>query len=319
MTCDQAIELLPWLLNGTLDAGERDAVRRHVDICERCREALAETRAAGSVFAQHIPSQELVSLAWGETPSGVDAATAEQHLASCPQCAAELELARMSRRLEEEDNLALFPPLKRRSETATGSRGWRAAALAAGLTGIVALGGWIYEFQQSSHLAAQLARAEAPAEPPETAQPQAPAGETLARLENQVKQLMGLQQENEKKAVEAQAQVAQLEKEREALARPQATAMVELRDVLRDGGTAEATVPRDRSVILLLPAGGDGASRERQAEIVNRSGKVVWKASRLPVTEGFHSILLPAGSLEPGRYTLRISGREGSLAFKVVP
>ncbi|HEX9944378.1 MAG TPA: hypothetical protein VGG03_20405 [Thermoanaerobaculia bacterium] len=271
------------------------------------------------MFAQHIPSHDLVALAWGETPSGVDASVAEVHLASCPQCAAELELARMSRRLEEEDNVALFPPLKRRPETATGSRRWRAAALAASLTGIIALSGWIYEFQQSSDLATQLARAQAPAKSPATAQPQAPAGETLTRLENQVKQLLSLQQENEKKAAEAQAQVAQLAKEREALARPQATDMVELRDVVRNGETAEATVPRDRSVILLLPAGGDGASGERQAEIVNRSGKVIWKASGLPVTEGFHSILLPAGSLEPGRYTLRISGREGSLTFKVVP
>ena len=55
MNCDQAIELLPWLLNGTLEAGERDEVRRHLETCERCREALTETRVAGSIFGQHIP------------------------------------------------------------------------------------------------------------------------------------------------------------------------------------------------------------------------------------------------------------------------
>ena len=56
MTCDQAIELLPWHLNGTLEAGETAEVRQHLETCERCRAALAETRQAWSVFAQHIPS-----------------------------------------------------------------------------------------------------------------------------------------------------------------------------------------------------------------------------------------------------------------------
>jgi anti-sigma factor RsiW len=109
MTCDQAIELLPWLLNGTLDAAERDEVRRHLASCESCRQALRATRDTWDLFDQHIPSQDLVALAWGDRPAGIDPALAEAHLASCPQCAAELELARMSRRLEEEGNVAVFP------------------------------------------------------------------------------------------------------------------------------------------------------------------------------------------------------------------
>src|ERR1700704_4114704 len=107
MTCDQTIELLPWYLNGSLESGELADVRQHLETCESCRAALAETGQAWSLFAQHIPAPDMVALAWGERPSGIDPAAAEEHLASCAECAAELELARMSRRLEEEDNVAV--------------------------------------------------------------------------------------------------------------------------------------------------------------------------------------------------------------------
>src|SRR6059058_1585796 len=109
MNCDDAIEFLPWLLNGSLEARERDEVRRHLTDCERCRAALNDTREAWTVFSQHLPGEALVALAYGEAPAGVDPALAERHLASCPECAAELELARTSRRLEEDDRIAVFP------------------------------------------------------------------------------------------------------------------------------------------------------------------------------------------------------------------
>jgi Putative zinc-finger len=156
MTCDQAIEILPWYLNGTLEAGERAEVRRHLETCERCRAALAETGQAWSVFAQHIPAPDLVALAWGERPSGIDPALAEEHLASCAECAAELELARMSRRLEEEGNVALFPvapAAKPRPAAGAVPRTWRAAAMAAGLAAVVAAGGWLHAVQGGHQLA----------------------------------------------------------------------------------------------------------------------------------------------------------------------
>lgn len=162
MTCDQAIELLPWLLNGTLEAGEREAVRGHLVSCSRCREALAETRQAFDAFDQHLPSRTLVALAHGEPPA--DAALAERHLASCPQCSAELELARMSRRLEEDDKIALFPGQPVR-EIGREPRAWRAATLAAGIAGLVAMGGWLQSAttneriqQERTQLEAQVAQ-----------------------------------------------------------------------------------------------------------------------------------------------------------------
>src|SRR5258706_3456071 len=131
MNCDQAIEFLPWLLNDTLDAGEREEVGRHLETCTRCREALAETREAWRIVAQHLPTETLVALAYGESATDLDPALVERHLASCPQCAAELEMVTTSRRLEEDDRIALFPGKARRQTPETGTyRGWRATALA---------------------------------------------------------------------------------------------------------------------------------------------------------------------------------------------
>jgi hypothetical protein len=41
---DRAFNLLPWLVNGTLDAAERDAVEQHVRSCIVCRRELKEQR-----------------------------------------------------------------------------------------------------------------------------------------------------------------------------------------------------------------------------------------------------------------------------------
>jgi len=43
-THDLAIELLPWLVNGSLDAEEREAVQLHAASCIICRRELAELR-----------------------------------------------------------------------------------------------------------------------------------------------------------------------------------------------------------------------------------------------------------------------------------
>lgn len=163
MTCDKAIELLPWWVNGTLEEGERGEVRRHLQECERCRQALAETREAWEIFGQHLPSEALVAIAYGEPSAGIDPAVAERHLASCPECAAELELARTSRRLEEDGRIAVFPARQAREERAP--RSWRAAALAAGLVGLVAAGGWLRSEREVHRLSGELAERPAPTAP----------------------------------------------------------------------------------------------------------------------------------------------------------
>jgi hypothetical protein len=267
------------------------------------------------MFAQHLPSQDLVALAWGETPSEA----VEEHLASCARCAAELELVRMSRRLEEEENIALFPAPKPRPVVLPWSRRFAAAA---GLAAVVAASGWIYEAQQASELSTRLAQAQSPAAPAARQVKETPLKEQVAALVDRLGRLQDLQQETEKKAADTQAQVAQLEKEREILAGPHASTMVDLGsgDVVRaEGAPEEKTLHGNQYVTLLLPAREDGTSGERRAEITDRSGKVVWQAGRLPVTQGYYSLVLPPGSLPAGHYALRLSGREERWTFQIVP
>ena len=105
MACDEVVDRLPWLLNGSLEGDERDAVRAHVAACRACARQLEETRQAFAVFGAHLPSAVVVDLAWERPVTGLPASLVEGHLASCPLCADELALARESRRLEAESDV----------------------------------------------------------------------------------------------------------------------------------------------------------------------------------------------------------------------
>jgi hypothetical protein len=176
MNCDLAIELLPWLLNDTLEGAERQQVLEHLASCPGCRLALAETRTAAAIFDWHPPAAELIAHAGGEeAPAGL-----AEHLAACPPCAAEVELLRTGRLLMEgverdggaASRVALLRPpgersdggfaggqsAKRREDRAT-SRVWRRAALAAGLGALLALAGWLESARTNHALEERLAAA----------------------------------------------------------------------------------------------------------------------------------------------------------------
>ncbi|HVT59039.1 MAG TPA: zf-HC2 domain-containing protein [Thermoanaerobaculia bacterium] len=202
MNCDQATELLPWLLNGSLDQDERRRVVEHLAQCAGCRTALAETRLAWQLYAGHPPTAALVAHAYGEAEPGIGPDLLADHLASCPQCAAESELAQASRRLEEAEEVAAaggrgriaFLPRRRPAappqreplgvpaaaaafghagrvarEGSAGGWGWRGAALAAGLAGLVALTGWTLAALRVRSLEGDLAARRQP--PPAAAAP----------------------------------------------------------------------------------------------------------------------------------------------------
>jgi hypothetical protein len=317
MTCDQAIEFLPWLLNGTLEPQEREEVRQHLRTCERCQEALPETQIAWRLFDEHLPTEALIALAYGEVPEGLDPSSVEQHLAACSQCAAELELARMSRRLEDEENVAVFPgPRKVMSGD---SRGWRSAALAAGLAGVVALSGWIHSARQldltSDRLAAASrdagSRAEAPATPPPAAPSEDPAlREQLAAVQTQLEQFKALQEKNDEAVTQAQERLAQLQRERG----PRINSfMVDLSnsDAVR-GEDSRERVPADRDAQLYLQRSKDESlPAGREVQILDRAGKVMWQgAGLIPDEQGSYSLSLPAGFLAPGPYTVQLYSQE---------
>lgn len=85
------------LLSGTLGAGE-DEVARHLDECEACRDRVAALGPTDSALLEavriddrrHLPYEELEALVRDKL-TGDDRRAAEEHLAICQSCAAELE------------------------------------------------------------------------------------------------------------------------------------------------------------------------------------------------------------------------------------
>jgi anti-sigma factor RsiW len=286
MNCDQAIEFLPWLLNGTLEATERDEVRRHLATCERCRAALNDTRDAWTIFAQHLPGDALVALAYGEIPADVDPAVAERHLATCPECAAELELARMSHRLEEDERIATFPA-KTVRDTGREYRTWRGGALAAGLAGLIAFGGWFHAAQRSGLVSELEARNQA-------------IQQQQAKLETEIKGI--------------RSSMSQLTRPRLNTLAPEFHS-----DVVR--GQNGASIPANQIATPLLYADPAVPSPERAIAILDESGLPVWQDTGLRRTSEssgpqYFTITLLPGFLKPGQYTIQLYSNENGQRVK---
>jgi anti-sigma factor RsiW len=315
MNCERAIELLPWYLNGTLDEGERGAVREHLKDCEGCRQALEETRLAWRVYGQHVPAEALVALAWGETPEGYDPEVLERHLQSCPECAAELEMVRTSRRLEEDDRVALFPTSRTRSVERPARPGaWRAAALAAGLAGVVAASGWLWSAGRVHTLEERLARVAPPASAPAPAPPPSDR-DRVAALAAEVERLRASQAELLEQESRMREQITQIAAARPAEPTPQINALISdlypSGDVVRGGPAEVPELPAGTAAGLMLHASHPETHTSHRIEIVDAAGKVVWSADGLRRSPQDDFALILPGTLKPGNYTIRLSAREG--------
>jgi anti-sigma factor RsiW len=324
MNCETATELLPWYLNGTLDDDERREVHGHLAGCESCRQALEDTRLAWQIYDQHVPSEALVAMAWGEAPEGYGSDSVEvleRHLRSCPECAAELELARTSRGLEEDDRISLFVRPAPGVTAATGATAttattparapWRSAALAAGLAGMVAASGWFWTAGQARDLERRLAEAR-PA--PVTATPAAPAPrddsaerEKLAEMSAQVETLR-------RQTDEMREQLTKIADAGVSQPAPRVNVWVDdLRptaDVVRGGPGEVKELPAGTAAVAMLEPDHEETHKNHRIEVVDAAGKVVWKADELrrSVHNDF-AVLLPA--LKAGSYTIRLSAMEG--------
>lgn len=311
LNCDQVAELLPWYLNGTLDAGVQDEVRVHLEGCTKCRQALEDTRLAWRIYDQHIPSEALVALAWGETPEGLDPDILERHLETCPECTAELEMVRTSRRLEEDDRIALFPTPARPAKTP-----WRTAAMAAGLAGIVAASGWVRTADRAGDLEARLARARRAAEAEPGPRFRGGEEDRLSEMTAEVERLQQQEAELRREQNEMREQLARIAEARPAAPAPQINAWIgDLRptqDVVRGGSAGAEELPAGRTASLILGTSHKETHRGHRIEIVDAAGKVVWSADGL-VPDGEtkdYGITLPAGTLKPGAYTIKVSAQE---------
>jgi len=152
LDCQAAAELLPWLVNGSLDGEELGKLHEHLGGCEACRRELADTGTAARIFSQHVPSLALAEYSQGLTPGDLDGTLIEAHVASCQSCREELELARSALQVvdlaaERAERRARVRPAaadRRRTLPVSGRRlGW-AAGLAAASLGVLLLWGWGY-------------------------------------------------------------------------------------------------------------------------------------------------------------------------------
>jgi hypothetical protein len=144
MDCARAVELLPWLLNGSLEVTERDALQRHLEACASCHRELTSTARAGRAFGQHPLAETLVDYALGQPIAGGSRTALEEHLAVCDTCREELDLVR-----SDGQTGALPSSLPSESRPgAAGWQGWRPLALAASLAALLAGSGLVFELAQ---------------------------------------------------------------------------------------------------------------------------------------------------------------------------
>jgi predicted anti-sigma-YlaC factor YlaD len=153
--CHTTSELLPWLLNGSLEAGERAAVLAHLAACDSCRGELEATEQVWELATGHVPSLALAEYAQGLTPGGMDVESIERHLGSCASCRQELEWAAGDAGDDagrddgtvRENVLEFERPAARREDVQRRESWWRHAALAAGLAAVVSSAGLIWSLR----------------------------------------------------------------------------------------------------------------------------------------------------------------------------
>jgi hypothetical protein len=270
--CAEAIELLPWLLNGTLEAGEAQRVRAHLDSCRSCRNELGETRWAAAVFAAHASAEALVALAWDQPAEGVDLDLVRRHVKNCTACAEELALVRESRGLET----SAVPHRLTRPVPFIARYGSLAAAL------IVAFGSgvlWRSQPRETGPSVSEIERRRL-------------AGR-VGELEQEVDRLR-----QEAAAPEPNVPVVEVLPD-SAVQRSPTSA--ETRLVLPRGA---------RFVALVLSS--DRAAGPVSVELRDAAGETAWKGSDLtPGPLGGYTLGLPAALLAEGKYTVVLRPARG--------
>jgi len=132
------VGLLPWLLNGSLEEGEKVSILSHLSSCSACRTELAACKAAFELLDQHVPSRELAEYELGMLPRFVDHGSIERHLGICRSCRTELEEIRAAENWVELESAA--PPA---SQIKLPGWAW-GTAVAASLAAFLIVGSWVF-------------------------------------------------------------------------------------------------------------------------------------------------------------------------------
>jgi hypothetical protein len=273
VSCQEAVELLPWLVNGTLDAGEAQQVQAHLESCRSCRDELGETRWAAAVFGAHVPAEGLVAIAWDRPAAGLGLDLARRHLESCRACAEELALLRESRGLEGE---AVSRPAPRPAPRAT-----LYARLAAAL--VVGFGAGVLSLRLIGDRSA----------------------------EERAEQLAGRVGELEQQVHSLQGEVRRLDAPEPNL--PIVEVLPDSAAPRSAGAPETRVVVPARARLVALVLGSERASPGASVELRTAGGEVVWTGRDLqPSRLGGYTLGLPASLLTEGRYTLVLHPARGS-------
>ncbi|MDQ1348756.1 MAG: zf-HC2 protein [Acidobacteriota bacterium] len=292
MNCARAEELLPWLLNGSLDAAEAGTLRVHLAGCADCRSAWADTAWLAELAARHVPETTLVDFAAGRTLPSEDHGPVEAHIATCAACTAELSLLRESwtahaapevrAELDPAEALEAGRPGRAIAARPRTTWDWRNLALAASVAGMV-LGGfgyWQLQLRASGDHARQAAEIERSHREADEARGGRVAAEArLAELE----------------APQVNAQIAEL--------MPQ--------ELVLRGAPAPLpvlSVPAAGRILLLLYAPPAEAGKgDYEVELRDSQGALLWAAQGLRRTSsGDFSLSLPTALLAEGAAEIRV-------------
>lgn len=170
--CAKLAELLPFYLNGSLEAAEARRVEDHLTSCAACRQEERDTRTAWALFEGHLPVELLLDHAMGQPMSSTRREVVESHLAVCERCAAEVTTVRqdahdsdhgVSETAVRERRRAADPPKGRiasfqdRVAPASSRRdsgSLRTLAWAASFIAVVASSGWVWTWLQLTDIRA---------------------------------------------------------------------------------------------------------------------------------------------------------------------
>jgi hypothetical protein len=291
VTCEEARERLPWLLNASLEPAVASAVGEHLAGCRRCQAERDETRTAMSLFGTHASAADLVAFTYGELV-GEDRQVVADHLAGCDTCREEQALVAASWEAMSSRPAAV---------------GWQRYLLAAAaLLALVAGAGWLWTWQRSNEARQHAADRE-------TA-----LARDVAVLEERLREAMRPRPSSgERQPPPGEGErIATLERELAELRQPQpGLPVVELlakETVLRGPTAPPATVPASRPATLLLVGEGirPGGRYTLSAHLGSRR---VWQATVPAASAGELTLHLPAGSLAPGDYDLRADTADGTV------
>jgi hypothetical protein len=316
-------ERLPWYLNGTLDAAERQAVERDLAESAEARRELAELQDAARIYGHRLPVDIIVGYAFDGAHPDVSTDLLERFLAVSPVGREELEWVRESRAALEADTApgaaADVIAFRRPAAPPAAPGVWRRLALAASLLGVVSLGVAVWQLQEARSTHSRLAEAQLQLRQALAAEASAQSDEALRQ------QLQSLEGENSQLAAGKSDLVEQIEA-RDGEIERLSEQVAELRaplvnipvvdvwpgDMVLRGeprGERVVVVPRQTRTVALILNSSVAADRGVSGlRILGTNGERVWVSSDKPQRDelGTFTVALPVQELAPGRYTLQL-------------